>query len=209
MPRVPQQARARATVDAIIEAGFLSLARHGRDGTTTTHIADIAGIGVGSLYEYFSNKDAIFEAMQQRFMADFVAHLQPQTAVIARLDVPDAIHTILTEVQVLLARDDQRYLRYARGMLGADLKLDMTPVTRFLGDLIVQYVMQHPQLIGMRRFAAMSYIFVNAGMLTVIRHLSDPNPPVSYEELVDGLAHMVSHYVLMEQQLLGTGQSAK
>ena len=64
------------------------------------------------------------------------------------------------------------------------------------------YLLHNPQYARMQRFAAMSYIFVNAGMFTVIRHLSDPNPPISYDELVDGLAHMVSHYVRMEQQLM-------
>ena len=75
-------------------------------------------------------------------------------------------------------------------------------MSRLLGNIIVQYLLQNPQYANMRRFAAMSYIFVNAGMFTVIRHMSDPNPPISYDELVDGLAHMVSHYVRMEQHLM-------
>ena len=51
----PRQARAKVTVDTIIEAGFIAVALHGPSGTTTRHIAEIAGV-MGSLYEYFKTK---------------------------------------------------------------------------------------------------------------------------------------------------------
>ncbi len=202
MPRVPQQERAKVTVNAIVEAGFISVQRHGMSGTTTTHIADIAGIGVGSLYEYFKNKEMIYEAMHARFVDDLVTMLQPMSAVIAHLDIVAAIHAILGELHELLQRQDQRYLRYARSALNVDLKIAMDPVTRALSEIIIQYLLHNPQYAQLRRFAAMSYIFIHGGMFTMVRHLSDPNSPISFDELVDGLAHMVNHYVLMEQQLL-------
>ncbi|MGB1221107.1 MAG: TetR/AcrR family transcriptional regulator, partial [Alcanivoracaceae bacterium] len=76
MPRKPQQQRSRATVEAIVEAGFICLARGGYEGTTTRHIADVAGISVGTLYEYFSNKQEIYEAMYQRVVEDVVAFIE-------------------------------------------------------------------------------------------------------------------------------------
>ena len=57
--RKPRQTRAKVTVDTIIEAGFIAVALHGPSGTTTRHIAEIAGVSVGSLYEYFKNKEEI------------------------------------------------------------------------------------------------------------------------------------------------------
>lgn len=201
MQRVPRQQRAKSTVEAILDAGYISLGRHGLAGTTTTHIADIAGVSVGSLYEYFKNKEAIYEGMRDRFVRDLIGVLQPLTPRIVRLPLTEAIPTILYDVQALLLRDDQRYLKYAREVFNADVRFDLTDVSRSLGDIIVQFLLHNPQYAGMKRFAAMSYIFVNAGMFTVIRHMSDPNPPITYDELVDGLAHMVSHYVRMERQL--------
>jgi AcrR family transcriptional regulator len=202
MPRTPRQQRAKTTVEAILDAGYISLGRHGLAGTTTTHIADIAGVSVGSVYEYFKNKEAIYEAMLARFVRDLVGVLEPLTPRVVRMPLTEAIPTILYGVQALLLRDEQRYLKYAREVFNADLRLDLAEVSRLLGNIIVQYLLQNPQYANLRRFAAMSYIFVNAGMFTVIRHMSDPNPPITYDELVDGLAHMVSHYVRMEQHLM-------
>ena len=68
MARKPQQKRAKVTVETIIEAGFISVAQSGIEGTTTRQIAEIAGIGVGSLYEYFTNKEDIYDAMSQHFV---------------------------------------------------------------------------------------------------------------------------------------------
>lgn len=208
MPRKPQQQRAKATVDAIIEAGFICIARHGANGTTTTHIADIAGIGVGSLYEYFANKDAVFDAMHARFIADIVAVLQPMGPVIVRQDIPTAIKTLLGALGDFLRANDGRYLRYGRSMLTVELRIALEPVTRALQELIMQYLLHHPELVQVPRLAAMSYIFIHGGTFSVLRHLTEENPAISFDELVDGLASMVSHYAERELQLAAASRAA-
>lgn len=62
----PQQARAQTTVHAILEATVRILEREGPDAATTTRIAEVAGVSVGTLYQYFSHRDAIFDALQER-----------------------------------------------------------------------------------------------------------------------------------------------
>ncbi len=198
MARKPQQQRSKATVDAIIEAGFICVAERGSDATTTRHIADIAGISVGSLYEYFTNKEAIFEAMNQRFVADVVAMLQPLVPEIVRLPIGDAIKLMLRHFGEFLSRNDQRYLKCARQALRVDIKDYMGPITQILTEIVMQHVMHHPEHMKLKHIPAMSYIFINGGIFAVVRHLSDPNPPITYEALAQGLADMVSHYVAQE-----------
>jgi AcrR family transcriptional regulator len=64
--RHPGQARAQATVNAILEATVQVLNRDGLDAATTTRIAEVAGVSIGSLYQYFSHRDAILTALQDR-----------------------------------------------------------------------------------------------------------------------------------------------
>ncbi|MEK6787789.1 MAG: TetR/AcrR family transcriptional regulator [Pseudomonadota bacterium] len=201
MPRAPRQQRAIATVDAIIESGFISLASHGLAGTTTRHIADIAGIGVGSLYEYFENKEAIYAAMHDRFVADLVAMLQPLNAIIVKQDIHGAVTTIIGRLQEFLSEHDARYLRYAQSAMNLEMKIGLEPVTRVLQELVMNYVMHHPELMRMRRLATMSHIFINGSIFVMLRHLADPSPLFSIDELVQGLSEMLSHYVAMELQL--------
>jgi AcrR family transcriptional regulator len=67
--RRPQQARARATVDSILEAAIQVLERSGVDGLNTNSVAERAGVSIGTLYQYFPDKDAILVAMARRELA--------------------------------------------------------------------------------------------------------------------------------------------
>jgi AcrR family transcriptional regulator len=61
--KVPGQARSQETVSIILEASARILESDGLRGFNTNAIAARAGVSVGSLYQYFSNKDAIVLAL--------------------------------------------------------------------------------------------------------------------------------------------------
>ncbi len=65
--RNPKQARARATVDAILEAAFQVLDSDGKAKFTTSRIAQRAGVSIGTLYQYFDDREAILLEMSQRY----------------------------------------------------------------------------------------------------------------------------------------------
>jgi AcrR family transcriptional regulator len=64
--RKPQQLRAHQTVDAVLEAVIRILKREGFAAITTNRIAEVAGVSIGSVYQYFPHKRAIFSALHQR-----------------------------------------------------------------------------------------------------------------------------------------------
>lgn len=64
--RTPRQSRSEATVEAILEAAFQLLELGGVEALTTNHIAERAGVSVGTLYQYFAGKQAILAALAQR-----------------------------------------------------------------------------------------------------------------------------------------------
>src|SRR5215475_5457688 len=67
--RKPRQDRARDTVEAILEAAAQVFERHGYRAGTTNWIAERAGVSIGSLYQYFPNKDAIVMELARRHIA--------------------------------------------------------------------------------------------------------------------------------------------
>jgi AcrR family transcriptional regulator len=64
--RIPRQARARASRDAILEAAIQILERGGLDSLTTNAVAAGAGVSIGTLYQYFDGKDAILIEIARR-----------------------------------------------------------------------------------------------------------------------------------------------
>jgi AcrR family transcriptional regulator len=75
--RQPKQQRAQETVGVVLEATIKVLGREGVDAVTTNRIAETAGVSIGSLYQYFPDKHAIFDALQE-------LHAQRIRQVIAR-----------------------------------------------------------------------------------------------------------------------------
>jgi AcrR family transcriptional regulator len=64
--RRPRQLRARQTVEAVLDAVARIVKREGAGAVTTNRIAEVAGVSIGSLYQYFADKRSIFEALHQR-----------------------------------------------------------------------------------------------------------------------------------------------
>ena len=115
----PTQTRSTVTVDAIVEATIRILRQDGWAACTTTRIAALAGVSVGSLYQYFPNRNAIaVEIIRQRtrtylaavLAADLAGAASPGEAIdraIAAfviekrkgLDVSFALRDALPEVQ--------------------------------------------------------------------------------------------------------------
>jgi AcrR family transcriptional regulator len=64
--KTPRQNRSRTTVEAILEAAARLLGEAGPGGATTQQIAHLAGVSIGSLYQYFPGKEALFGALIER-----------------------------------------------------------------------------------------------------------------------------------------------
>jgi AcrR family transcriptional regulator len=64
--KTPVQARAAVTVGAISEATIQVLLGDGVERLTTTRVAERAGVSVGTLYQYYPNKQAFLAAKLER-----------------------------------------------------------------------------------------------------------------------------------------------
>ena len=67
------QDRSRATVNALVEATARILVKEGFDKASTNRIAEMAGVSIGSLYQYFPSKDALVAALLERHVQEMLA----------------------------------------------------------------------------------------------------------------------------------------
>ena len=81
----PRQQRARETVDAILVAAAHILKTQGLEQTTTNRIAEVAGVSIGSLYQYFPNKHSVIAALRERHSDWFNGCLRAEAARMAEL----------------------------------------------------------------------------------------------------------------------------
>ena len=87
--REPRQQRSQRTVNDVLEAVQLVVKRHGTQAITTNRIAEVAGVSVGSLYQYFPNKRAILTALYERHVGDVRQVIEQSTAACAPTSLQD------------------------------------------------------------------------------------------------------------------------
>ena len=125
----PVQPRARATVRAILDATAHILEAHGEAGLNTNAVAERAGVSIGSLYQYFPNKDAILGELVRETaegLADAI------TAVVDE-DGPEA--TLRRMIKVAVARQMERP-RLARVLDAIEERLPVDELQRAANERI-------------------------------------------------------------------------
>lgn len=89
--KVPKQARAKATVNAIIQASAQVLVENGYAGMTTNSVAERAGVSIGSVYEYFPGKEAIVAAVATQLVQAMLKEMEAALQRAERLEFEPAM----------------------------------------------------------------------------------------------------------------------
>jgi AcrR family transcriptional regulator len=93
--RVPVQQRSRERVQRLLEAAGAVVADVGVEAVTTRSIAERAGIPVASLYQYFSDKEAVLLALVERDMAEMDKQVAEDLAAVSTYTLGGVIETAM------------------------------------------------------------------------------------------------------------------
>jgi AcrR family transcriptional regulator len=101
------QGRSRVTVDALVEATARILVKEGFDKASTNRIAEVAGVSVGSLYQYFPSKEALVAAVIERHQQEIKQTVRGELAEVLALPVEKAVRRLIA-VAIKAHRVDPR-----------------------------------------------------------------------------------------------------
>lgn len=105
--RAPQQSRGQRRIEAILDAAEELFAQIGYDATTTNAIAAHAHTSIGSLYQFFPNKEAVLRALVARFIEQMRAAFDTALAGVdwsRGIDIDESLDRILDPLLLLHAR---------------------------------------------------------------------------------------------------------
>ena len=155
--RTPRQARSRATVDAILVAAAHILKTQGVARVTTNRIAERAGVSVGSLYQYFPNKQAVLDALRERYAAWFDAVLDEEIEKRNVLPLRAAVRSAVDRILAMHRIDPA---------LHAQISSDARPLTpdelREFRRLMQSYLEEHAASLRPMDAALASYVGTRA-----------------------------------------------
>ena len=193
--KVPKQARSRATFDAIVEACARLLVERGFGSLTTNHIAETAGVSIGSLYEYFADKESVVNEVVRRAAQGFSEDAARPLPTLEGAPIDEAVRSWLRallaamrsrepllraiDAEVPLAiREPHRRQAWARHLMLA------RTAARMAGDQVRQ-----------DRVEEVSFLVVTLVDAALTRLVLDPPEDVCPDAVIDELGRRVVEWV--------------
>ena len=193
MRKIPKQERSRLLVESIIDATAIIIAKHGLAAATTARITEYAGISIGSLYQYFDNKEDLYEALLERIVEKLITLVDKQTLRAEPVTLSVWVTTLLNDVWDYLAADNGLYLQVVRNWSQMDFISCMDALEQKMHSVLSVYLLQQPTRISPNTgdLPARLYILTNSILFTLLRYISKPSPLVSRQALIAEFASMV------------------
>ena len=145
----PLQARSRETVDVILRAAARVFAAQGYAAGTTNRIAEAAGVSVGSLYEYFPNKDALLVALMEAHIAEGQALLEQAAAsvMVRSPSLRQAVRQLVEAMIALHARDRALHrVLFEEAPLPPRLRRQLADAERMIAVRVAGYLQRHAEV---------------------------------------------------------------
>ncbi|MDO8330077.1 MAG: TetR/AcrR family transcriptional regulator [Fluviicoccus sp.] len=194
MRKQPQQERSRQMVSTLIEATSRCISRHGLDGTTTPLIAELAGVSVGSLYQYFDSKEALIKALIQKLLGDVTQALK-LVPIEQNATVRDLVGNTIRLGFALLHSNEGLYLELVRNWHRLPTQDVADTFQQHFMEMARFYFLKHYREHPIHNLQVRLFIIINSTLFTTVRLLSQDNPFLNEEEVIQGLTDMIAGYL--------------
>ncbi len=189
----PSQARSKATVEAILAAAAHVFQRQGYAATTTDRIAERAGVSVGSLYQYFPNKDALLVALAERHIDTGFALLRELLAE-ALTDVP-ALESLLRRFVVAMIALHEREpelhrVLFEEAPLPSSVRRQLRTRENEFATKICELLEVHPE-VRMHQPKVTAYVLVHTVDALVHNFTLHPPEGIDTKSLADETVRML------------------
>jgi AcrR family transcriptional regulator len=194
----PQQSRSRITVAAILDATTRILDREGPSSATTTRIAEVAGVSVGTLYQYFEDRDAILDALQDREFERTTELMTRVLGVSAPVVARDVARAVVEGLLAAYARAPGLHrVLTIEGLRAAPTTRMQAFDMRVIG--LVRGFLRGAQLpLRRRNLDAAAFVVFQAVRASMLARLLEDPPGLDDRTLVDELSDLLVRYLVAD-----------
>jgi AcrR family transcriptional regulator len=192
------QKRSRATVDALVEATARILVREGFDKASTNRIAEVAGVSVGSLYQYYPGKEALVGAVIDRHNQELMQVVRGALAEVASQPIEKAVRRLVA-VAIEAHRVDPKLHRVLAEQIPRTGRLEnVEAFNREAHALFRAYLEDHRNELRVVDLGVAAFVCVTsieALTHTAVLHRSELVSDEAVETLIDEAARLVLRYL--------------
>ncbi|WP_162932099.1 TetR/AcrR family transcriptional regulator [Solimonas sp. K1W22B-7] len=195
MRKRPAQQRSRDMVATLLDAAARVVVERGLDNLTTNHVAEAAGVSIGSLYQYFDDKDALIEALMQRHTAELLVVVDGRLRELIDADARAITRGILEAVFDVVENDPCRR-ELVRHWDRLRTRSTLRALEQHMTEACRMYVMRHHEQYRVENLPAALFVGINSLHYTVAHYLSLENPVLRRAEVIGALSDMLAAYLL-------------
>jgi AcrR family transcriptional regulator len=195
----PQQRRSARRVHAILDGAMEVLLAEGAEGFNTNRVAQQAGVSVGSIYQYFPNKQRILAGIIERGLLDSEQLLRGVVEQGVGRPVADLVAEGLAGLVGLLLpyRNLMKELFAEATPLGPDSAL--TPIEETLSAIAEDWLVAQGDSVRLAHGAATLQVALRGGIYVFLRGIVEQPIAAPQHEFVPALARHVTAGIQEEQ----------
>ena len=195
MRKKPQQQRAKLIVDHILQAAQICIVEQGLMQITTPKIAEKAGVSVGSLYQYFENKEEIIQELLRRKSENLGLALKQMVVTQEQLSIQEIIPlSIQFGFDVMRAESGFfiEVLKHWHGYNHSEAAQILEKHFFELGMYLFNRFYRHWDFETLKH---KSFVIINSTLFTMMRYVSNNGFLISEQQLRDELSNMILAYL--------------
>lgn len=195
MRKKPQQQRAKLIVDHILQAAQICIVEQGLMQITTPKIAEKAGVSVGSLYQYFENKEEIIQELLRRKSENLGLALKQMVITQEQLSIQEIIPlSIQFGFDVMRAESGFfiEVLKHWHGYNHSEAAQILEKHFFELGMYLFNRFYRHWDFETLKN---KSFVIINSTLFTMMRYVSNNSFLISEQQLRDELSNMILAYL--------------
>ena len=195
MRKKPQQQRAKLIVDHILQAAQICIVEQGLMHITTPKIAEKAGVSVGSLYQYFENKEEIIQELLRRKSENLGLALKQMVVTQEQLSIQEIIPlSIQFGFDVMRAESGFfiEVLKHWHGYNHSEAAQILEKHFFELGMYLFNRFYRHWDFETLKH---KSFVIINSTLFTMMRYVSNNSFLISEQQLRDKLSNRILAYL--------------
>jgi AcrR family transcriptional regulator len=192
----PRQERSLLTYDAILEAATRIFGERGYAGATTNEIAALAGVSIGSLYQYFPNKDALIGELQWHHKKEIAAAVKAVLEAAHDRSIRESVEALVSAWFAVHLRNVRFHQRLETEFATFDRsEEDDVQIAESIVSDVTELLARHQREIVPADRTLAAHIIMRTLMGQVHAALETPIPGVSNDMLEDGVSKSILGYL--------------
>ena len=195
MRKKPQQQQAKLIVDHILQAAQICIVEQGLMHITTPKIAEKAGVSVGSLYQYFENKEEIIQELLRRKSENLGLALKQMVITQEQLSIQEIIPlSIQFGFDVIRAESGLfiEVLKHWHGYNNSEAAQILEKHFFEVGMYLFNRFYRHWDFETLKH---KSFVIINSTLFTMMRYVSNNSFLISEQQLRDELSNRILAYL--------------